>query len=210
MPSSQTWSEFNGGTAGTVAPTETTLRGDCNWKATYDDSTTGYAAAPVPAGIHSMHKIQSLKFTNSSASIANVYGLVYTISANGNAASATPFWKVMAAVPASGTMFVPASQTAMPAIGTATPVFMPTSIGSAIAGTWGTGTYTAGGTTGLTQGPFSAAAGAGSSATPVQIPATTGVLYATALYTQLQTYLGAQPGPISATSLTITATWTES
>jgi hypothetical protein len=57
MASTQTWSEFNGSSAGT----ETTSRTDGNWK-NVDDSTTAYSSSPITAGNNSFTKYQAVKF----------------------------------------------------------------------------------------------------------------------------------------------------
>jgi hypothetical protein len=55
--SSQSWSEFNGASGGTVV----TARTDGNWK-NIDDSTTAYSASPITAGNNSFFKQQALLF----------------------------------------------------------------------------------------------------------------------------------------------------
>jgi hypothetical protein len=59
MASTQTWSEFNGTTAGT----ETGSRTEANWKR-IDDSTTSYASSPINSSNNenSMTKYQAIKF----------------------------------------------------------------------------------------------------------------------------------------------------
>lgn len=76
MASTQTWSEFNGVSAGT----ETGSRAEANWK-NIDDSTTVYSASPIPAGQNSFTKIQAVKFAGTWNSLS---ALTYKVS------SATP------------------------------------------------------------------------------------------------------------------------
>lgn len=74
MASTQTWSEFNGTSAGT----ETTSRAETNWK-NIDDSTTAYSSSPVTAGNNSFGKYQALKYGGSWNSLS---ALTYKIDNN--------------------------------------------------------------------------------------------------------------------------------
>ena len=69
MASTQTWSEFNGASAGT----ETTSRVEANWKRV-DDSTTSYIASPINStnNENSMTKYQALKYAGTWNSISAV------------------------------------------------------------------------------------------------------------------------------------------
>jgi hypothetical protein len=74
--STQTWSEFNGASAGT----ETTSRSEMNLK-NIDDSTTAYSAAGglITAGNNSFGKYQALKFAGTWNSLS---ALTYKINSN--------------------------------------------------------------------------------------------------------------------------------
>lgn len=74
MPSTQTWSEFNG----TSAATETTSRTDMNLK-NIDDSTSAYGTYPVTAGNNSFSKYQALVFAGVWNSLS---ALTYKVSTN--------------------------------------------------------------------------------------------------------------------------------
>lgn len=76
MASTQTWSEFNGASAGT----ETTSRAEANWKR-IDDSTTAYTASAINAtnNENSMTKYQALKFAGTWNSLS---ALTYKIDNN--------------------------------------------------------------------------------------------------------------------------------
>lgn len=141
MASSQTWSEYNGGSGGT----ETATRGEANWK-NVDDSTTAYSASPVTAGANSFTKYQALKFGGtwnalsaltykvSSASPATGVSIVASVvtayttpattasgdsaaSTSGTAAnfntSTTPFGAGASSTTAGGTMYANAYRTQM-------------------------------------------------------------------------------------------------
>lgn len=91
MASTQTWSEFNGASAGT----ETGSRAEANWK-NIDDSTTAYTASPVTAGSNSFTKYQAVKFAGTWNSLS---ALTYKVS---TAAPATGV-SIVASVVTSGT-----------------------------------------------------------------------------------------------------------
>jgi hypothetical protein len=76
MASSQTWSEYNGGSGGT----ETTSRSEMNLK-NIDDSTTAYSAAGgiIAAGNNSFTKYQAVKFGGTWDSLS---AATYKISSN--------------------------------------------------------------------------------------------------------------------------------
>jgi hypothetical protein len=76
MASTQTWSEFNGASAGT----ETASRAEANWKRV-DDSTTAYTASPINStnNENSMTKYQALKFAGTWNSLS---ALTYKIDNN--------------------------------------------------------------------------------------------------------------------------------
>lgn len=169
MATTQSWTEYNGATAGTA----TTARTDCNWKAT-DTSTNDYGSNPITAGLNSYCKQQALVFAGSANSLS---ALSFYISA----ATGTG-WTVKAGI----------VTTAATAVTTATgDATMPTAAGT-LNGTFGTSST-----------PWSSAGG--SSVTSIS---GTPSMYASTLRTQLQTTGSAAPGDI--TSLTITASWTES
>jgi hypothetical protein len=198
MASTQAWYEYNGAT-----PTETAA-GSMYWKSVDDNTGTTYTASPIPANGNSVEKIQALKFSNASGTTVNLSALSYTVTQNGNTALGTsPYWKIMVAVPASGTFFTqPAVGTpaAMGTRGGTTPVYFPTS-GTTVAGSFGTVNQAF---TTSTTGPFTTAGGAS-----VALPTGQSV-YATALYTQLQTGSSAAAGQIFGSAQYLTATWTES
>ena len=198
MATTQHWFEYNGASA-----TESAIDvPNCNWKAV-DDTATAYTASPVAAGQASMWKIQSLRFSNANGNpTANLSALSYTIGSSQGDDTLTnaPHWRIRALV--SGTFSQPqGGATSLATVGSSTAVFLPVS-GTGFptgGGTWGGATYSG---TGGSGGPFSSAAGTSTTL------AGNANLYATALYTQLQTASTASPGPI--TAMTITATWTES
>lgn len=201
MASTTAWFEYND-PSGTITETAAAA---CNWQNGDAYQPTLSSLLPITSGTASFWKIQSLKFTNVGSSAAYLSSLSYSVSLNYSSTTSTPFWKIMAAVPASGTFFLqPLGGTnLLPTVGGSTPISMPTSAGT-LAGTWGTlnQSWTANSST---TGPFTAD-GTGTMTLPAG-NVTTQFAYATALYTQLQT--GAA-GPGSIGSLTITATWTES
>jgi hypothetical protein len=107
------------------------------------------------------------------------------------------FWNVVAngsSIAASG--YSAPITSALP--GGSNTITMPTTGNTGTAGAWATA--------GSPNYAFGTA-NAGNSGSPIAISAS-GTLYTTALYTQLQTYVGASAGSIG--SLTITASWTES
>lgn len=93
MASTQTWSEGNG----TNAATETTSRGECNWKR-IDDSTTAYTANPINSSNNenSYTKYQAIKFAGTWNSIST---LTYKIDNNAPATGLS----IVGAVVTSGT-----------------------------------------------------------------------------------------------------------
>lgn len=153
MASTQTWSEFNGASAGT----ETGSRGEANWK-NIDDSTTAYTASPVTAGANSFTKYQALKFagtwnslsaltykvsSNAPSTGVSIVASVVTAgatpstSASGDAAastsgtsanfnsSSTPYGAGTASTTAGGTMYANAYRTQMQTTGSAGPGDIP-------------------------------------------------------------------------------------
>jgi hypothetical protein len=76
MASTQTWSEYNGASAGT----ETTSRAEANWKR-IDDSTTAYTSSPINSSNNenSMTKYQAIKFAGTWNSLS---ALTYKIDNN--------------------------------------------------------------------------------------------------------------------------------
>ena len=207
MGTTQAWCEYNGAT-----PTESNPAADCYWKSTDDNNTNVYTTKPVPAGQPSMWKIHSLKFTGGAAA-ASLSGLSYSLNANYASAASTPFWTVVAAIPASTTFFyantgpatsLPGSGGVAGSVGGFTPVMLPVTPTATLVGTWATINQAF---TTTSTGPFNAASGNGNT-TPVALPASQ-ILYTTALYTQLLTNGSALPGPIAGVT-TLTATWTES
>lgn len=74
MPTTQSWSEFNGANAAT----ETANRAEANWKG-IDDSTTAYTASPVTAPGNSFSKNQCIKFAGTYNSLS---ALTYRVSSN--------------------------------------------------------------------------------------------------------------------------------
>lgn len=165
MASTQTWSEYNGTSAGT----ETGSRGEANWK-NIDDSTTAYTANPITAGNNSYAKYQALKFAGTWNSLS---ALTYKVSTTAPATGCT----VVGSVPTSGT----------------TPA------------TTATGDSTTNMTSGVSANFVSSSTpyGTGTSSTTAG-----GTMYANPFRTQLQTTGSAGSGDI--TSVTITASWTES
>lgn len=91
MASTQTWSEFNGASAGT----ETGSRGEANWK-NIDDSTTAYSASPITAGSNSFSKYQAVKFAGTWNSLS---ALTYKVSSNAPATGVS----IVASVVTAGT-----------------------------------------------------------------------------------------------------------
>jgi hypothetical protein len=73
VASTQTWSEFNGGSL-----TETASRAECNWK-NVDDSTTAYTASVITAGNNSFSKQQCVVFAGTFNSLS---ALTYKVSTN--------------------------------------------------------------------------------------------------------------------------------
>ena len=192
-----TWSEFNGAT-----PTETTGVTSCYWK-NIDDATTAYTSAQVSAGNNSVEKCQALKFNNATGASITVSALSYIIGVGvtmvpiGSALSGSPYFRIVAAIPSSGTgAFVQNSTSSTPAAMTSrggfTPIVFPTS-GTTLGGSFGTSTS-----------PFSVAGGTSTSV------AASANLYATALYTQLQTGGSLGAGQLFTGTTNVTATWTES
>lgn len=86
MASTQTWSEFNG-----ASLTETTSRGECNWK-NIDDSTTAYSASPITAGQNSFSKQQCIVFAGTFNSLSS---LTYKVSSNAPGTGLTVAGKVI-------------------------------------------------------------------------------------------------------------------
>lgn len=80
MASSQAWYEFNGASLATPSAAN-----GCYWRSNDSSNNGTYTSNPITAGSNSYSKIQSLLFSTGSSS-ANVYGLNYIISANGNPA----------------------------------------------------------------------------------------------------------------------------
>ena len=203
MATSQAWYEYNG-SAGTVTETLATY---CNWKATVDDYGTDYRTLPIAATQSSMWKIQALKFTNASGATAYLSALSYFINTPTvySSTAATPYWKIAALVPSSGTFFSQplGGTTVLPTIAGSAPVSMPIAAGT-LTGTWGTGS---GATTAFTTGASTAGPFTNTVASTTTM-ATATILYTTALYTQLQTGTLASPGTIG--GFQVTATWTES
>lgn len=74
MASTQSWTEYNGSSAGT--PTAT--RAEANWK-NIDDSTTAYSSSPITAGNNSFGKYQALVFAGTYNSLSS---LTYKIDNN--------------------------------------------------------------------------------------------------------------------------------
>lgn len=93
MASTQTWSEYNGASAGT----ETTSRSESNWKR-IDDSTTAYTSNPINStnNENSYTKYQALKFAGTWASLS---ALTYKIDNNAPATGLS----IVGAVVTSGT-----------------------------------------------------------------------------------------------------------
>jgi len=67
MASTQTFSEGNGSNAGT----ETTSRGEMNWK-NVDDSTTAYSSSVITAGNNSFSKAQAIVFAGTWNSLSSL------------------------------------------------------------------------------------------------------------------------------------------
>lgn len=164
MPSTQSWSEYNGAGA-----TETANRTEANWK-NIDDSTTAYTASPVVAPGNSFAKVQALKFAGTWNSLS---ALTYKVSSNAPATGATVNADVISAYTQPATTTQPATA----------------------ASTTGTSANFNSNTTPFGVGTASTTAG--------------GTMYAQAYRTQLITTGSAVPGELG-TTVTITATWTES
>lgn len=164
MASTQSWTEYNGASAGTA----TASRTEANWK-NIDDSTTAYSSSPITAGNNSFDKNQAVVFAGTWNTLS---ALTYKVS------TATPGTglSVVASVRSTGT--TPSA----------------TATGDSAASTTGTSANFAGTSTGFAAGTSTASGG--------------GTYYGQVYRTQLQTTGAAAPGDI--TSVTITATWTES
>lgn len=91
MASTQTWSEGNGANAGT----ETTSRGEINFK-NIDDSTTAYSSSPITAGNNSFGKYQAIKF---GGTYNQLLSLTYKVDNNAPATGVS----IVGAVVTSGT-----------------------------------------------------------------------------------------------------------
>lgn len=183
MPSTQTWSEGNGANAGT----ETTSRGESNWK-NIDDSTTAYSSSPVVAGTNSFHKVQAVKFAGTFNTLSSLSFYANTAQPL-DAASSSANTRVKASILSSTTGATPSTTAIAGAYNNSTGD-IPTSAGTLTANFVATSTWTsafAAGTATLT----ASAAG-----------------YSQPLRTQLLTGPSCAPGDIA--TVTITASWTES
>jgi hypothetical protein len=81
MASTQTWTEYNGASAGTA----TTSRAEANWK-NIDDSTTAYSSSPITAGNNSFGKYQAILFAGTYNTLSS---LTYKIDNNSPATGVT-------------------------------------------------------------------------------------------------------------------------
>lgn len=183
MASTQTWSEGNGSNAGT----ETTSRAESNWK-NIDDSTTAYSSSPITAGSNSYHKVQAVKFGGTFNTLSSLSFYANTAQP-ADSASSTANTRVKASVLTSTTGATPATAAIAGAYNNSTGD-IPTSAGSLTANFVATGTW----------------ASAFAAGTATLTSSTAG--YSQPLRTQLLTGASAAPGDIS--SVTITASWTES
>lgn len=89
MASTQTWTEYNGASAGTA----TTSRTEANWK-NIDDSTTAYSSSPITAGNNSFGKYQAILFAGTYNTLSS---LTYKIDNNSPATGVTIVGSVVTA-----------------------------------------------------------------------------------------------------------------
>jgi hypothetical protein len=200
MASTTYWVEYNvpsGSPANVVqtpSGTPSSSIGYSNWMYSDQPDTTGvlYRSYPIPSGngvttYYSCQKVQALYYTGTYNALSS---LTFKVSSNSPASNTSLVASVISAWSAPG-------GTGYPAAGPFTATGDSAASTTGTSAGFGTGSYTS--ATSPTTGPFSTAGGSSTTTNPI---------YSNAYRTQLQSLGPTPPGDVS--TVTITATWTES